>query len=222
MSTIQPDRETLSPARHAGLGRRDRIFSVLTVAAIAALLVSEASAATVHDLVTFSVTDFTSAFGQPVPTDPVTGSFTISFDSTMTYVDQTTGISLKSLNIPLDSAISFDYSPTGSSAGELIVGGLNDGAILVALSPSQNDFYLYINDFVTSPSFQQLGYTETSSDASTGFNAYYFSPQQSGGSFTITPLTSVPEPTTWTLLLAGFGGLGTALRSSRRRSGLIV
>ncbi|HEY2049374.1 MAG TPA: PEP-CTERM sorting domain-containing protein [Caulobacteraceae bacterium] len=220
MSTIQPDPETSSSARHAGLGRRDRIFSVLTVAAIAALFVSEASAATVHDLVTFSVTDFTSAFGQPVPTDPVTGSFTISFDSTMTYSDQTTGISLKNLNIPLDSAISFSYSPTGTSAGELVVGGLNDGAAFLSLNPSQNDFYLYINNFVTSPSFQQLGYTETSSDASNGFNAYFYSPQQSGGTFTITPLTSVPEPAAWTLLLAGLGGLGAALRSSRRRSGL--
>ena len=41
-----------------------------------------ANAALVNDLVTFTASGFTSAFGQPVPTDPVTGSFTITFDPT--------------------------------------------------------------------------------------------------------------------------------------------
>ena len=41
----------------------------------------------------------------------------------------------------------------------------------------------------------------------------------SATSFTITA-AGVPEPATWTMLLLGFGGLGGALRSSRRRAAL--
>src|SRR5580704_7430769 len=62
-----------------------------------------AKAALVNDLVTFTGLGITSAFGQEVPTDPVFGSFTITFDPTLTHVDQTIGITLKSLNITVDS-----------------------------------------------------------------------------------------------------------------------
>ncbi|HEY2355896.1 MAG TPA: PEPxxWA-CTERM sorting domain-containing protein, partial [Phenylobacterium sp.] len=31
-------------------------------------------------------------------------------------------------------------------------------------------------------------------------------------------VAAVPEPATWTMMLAGFGGLGAALRSKRRRA----
>ena len=40
------------------------------------------------------------------------------------------------------------------------------------------------------------------------------------GSGTFTPVTAVPEPATWALMIAGFGGAGAMLR--RRRSGLVT
>jgi len=93
------------------------LFSAF-VAGSVAVGAQAADAALVHDLVTFTASGFTSAFGEPVPTDPVTGSFTITFDPTQTYVDQTVGITLNSLNISLGSTLAFDYSPTANSHGD--------------------------------------------------------------------------------------------------------
>jgi hypothetical protein len=90
--------------------------SVLAVALLGAFGVT--SAATITDNVSFTAFGFTSAFGGAVPTDPVTGSFTITFDPTQSYSDPTTaGIVLHSLNIALDSSLSFTYSTTGTFAG---------------------------------------------------------------------------------------------------------
>lgn len=165
-----------------------------------------ANAATVSDLVTFTASGFTSAFGQAAPTDPVNGSFTITFDPTMTYTDETVGITLKSLNITLDSALSFDYSPTGNPNGladELVVGGLADGAASVQYSPPTNDFWLHIYTFTASPTFQQVGYSNT---FTTDENLFYTDFTKGGtGSVTV---TSVPEPSTWAMMLLGFVGLG--------------
>jgi hypothetical protein len=48
-----------------------------------------ANAALVHDLVTFSANGFETDVGtDPAPVDPVTGSFTISFDPTLIYTDE--------------------------------------------------------------------------------------------------------------------------------------
>ncbi len=141
----------------------------------------------------------------------VSGSFRINFDPTLTYTDDTAGISNAVLTgITSDSPFSFDYSPTGNGNGaadELVVGGLNIGACCVSIDPSpiQNDFYLHILDFTTGPSFQQLGYT-TSSDT-----YFYTLNDTAGGSVTVTPVVtppSVPEPASLALLgtaLAGFG-----------------
>jgi hypothetical protein len=170
-----------------------------------------ANAAIVSDLVTFSASGFTSAFGEPVPTDPVTGSFTITFDPTLTYVDQTAGITLKTLNISLGSALAFDYSPTGNTHGdadELVVGGLQDGADSVLLSPTVfDDFYLHILTYSSTPTFQQVGYTTSSATPNSN---YFFTdlPDSGVGSVTVTPITgTAPEPATWAMMLAGFAGL---------------
>lgn len=46
-----------------------------------------------------------------------------------------------------------------------------------------------------------------------------FLAQNPGYSLVFSPnlLSSVPEPSAWALMLVGFGGLGAAMRSSRRR-----
>jgi hypothetical protein len=181
------------------------------VAGAIALGVGAANAAIVSDLVTFTASGFTSAFGQTVPTDPVTGSFTITFDPTQTYTDQQAGITLNSLNISLGSALAFDYSPTGNTNGaadELVVGGAQDGAGSVYLSPTvYDDFYLHILTYSSTPTFQQVGYTTSSATPNSN---YFFTdlPDSGAGSVTVTPITgSTPEPATWAMMLAGFAGL---------------
>jgi hypothetical protein len=76
--------------------------AVALVCAVVVIVVLPAEAATVTDLVTFSATGFT-ADPNPgsVPATTVSGSFTITFDPTKTYLDSTSGITLNSLNISL-------------------------------------------------------------------------------------------------------------------------
>jgi PEP-CTERM motif len=163
--------------------------------------------------VSFTAGGFASAYsGQPAPEDPVTGSFTIVFDPTLTYTDSTAGITQTSLNIVSDSALSFDYSPTGNGNGfadELVVGGIEDGAGSVQYAPSTNDFILHIYTFTTGPVFQQVVYSQTTySDA-----LWYNDPMGVGGpeigygSVTVTEVP-VPEPSTWAMMGLGFAGLG--------------
>ena len=79
-----------------------------------------------------------------------------------TYTDETSGITLDSLNIALGSPLSFSYNPSGGALpGVLVVGGVNDGAQIVKYSPSTDDFWLFISDFATTPTFTQVGYSQT-------------------------------------------------------------
>jgi hypothetical protein len=146
-----------------------------------------ANAALVHDLVTFSASDLTVGVGtDPAPKDPVTGSFTISFDTANTYTDQTAGITLNSLNIALGSALSFSYNAPGSGLplGTLVVGGISDGAQQVQFAPSTDDFWLFITNYATAPTFLQLGYSQTAVSSANLF----FTPDPGGtGSVTVTP-----------------------------------
>ena len=166
----------------------------------------------ITDTVTFTASGFTSNYGQPVPTSPVTGSFTITFDPTLMYTDATAGITLNSLNITLGSQLSFDYSPTANVnnlAGQLVVGGTSQGANQIGISPSTNDFYLQINNFAATPVFNAFGYSQTS----TGTNSFFYTTSPTSGSATVTPVVGgVPEPATWALMIAGFGLVGATVR----------
>jgi hypothetical protein len=141
-----------------------------------------------------------------VPTDPVTGSFTITFDPTQTYLDST-GITLNTQNISLDSSLVFDYSPSAYApfaAGELVVGGSSDGAAGVVLESGNADFYLQILTFTTTPTFQQLGYV-------TEGGSYFYSAlgTGAGSSVTVTPVVSAtPLPAALPLFATGLGALG--------------
>jgi hypothetical protein len=182
------------------------LISTLAISAICGGL--PASAAVQTDLITFSAGGFISVFGQPTPTDPVTGSFTITFDPTLTYTDTTAGITLDSLNITLGSALSFNYDPT-LNGGQLVVGGIANGTGVVQTGPPTNDFYLHIFTFETTPSFQQFGYTVAALTPS----SYFYNDLTNGGfgSVTVTPVVAgVPEPSTWAMMVFGFAGLGIA------------
>jgi len=164
-----------------------------------------ANATVVSYNVSFTATGFSSLDSTSPPVNPVVGDFTITMDTAQTYTDSTVGISLISLNIPLDSALSFDYNP---STPTLYVGGLFDGASTIPITPaSSNDFYLQITNFNNLPTaaFLQLGYVETSHP--NGF--WYTQASNPTGSATITP---TPEPSSIASLVAGLGVVGLIRR----------
>ncbi len=161
-------------------------------------MISQASASTVTDLVTFEASGFTEFLGGsvPAPVDPVTGSFTISFDPTQTYSVTTTGITLNSLNLTQATPMGFDYSPTAQPGGFLTVGGVTAGNIEDV--PGTNDFYLLIYGFTTAPSMAELLYG-TSSSGEVRWSAYT-------GTVTVSAVSAVPLPAS--ALLFGSGLLG--------------
>jgi hypothetical protein len=182
-----------------------------------------ASAATLFLNVSFTATDFTTcacigSTGAPPPESTVTGEFQIQFDPTQTYVDDTTDITLENLNIALGSAFGFNYTPTGTGpngevAGDLYLGGNGTGVvgtIYIPPTPVQDNFYLQIDNIATTPSFDQLGYTQIAA----GQNFYYNISGQNEGTVTVTNV-STPEPAS--VALFGIGLL--ALTAIRRQVG---
>jgi PEP-CTERM motif len=152
-----------------------------------------ARAATITDDVKFSAT--VPAVQTP-PVDPVVGDFTITFDPTLDYVNETVGITGKSLNIALDSALAFSYS---TNDGILRVGGIENGVSQIA--GFTNDFFLDIGDISTTPLFFGLSYVQ-------GTNQIFES-DRTDGSVDVTPVPpGVPEPSTWAMMLIGFAVLG--------------
>lgn len=108
--------------------------------------------------ITYNVSFSASSFGistgtDPAPVDPVTGSFTITLDPTVTVVDETAGIALSTLNISLGSALAYNFD---ASTQLLIVGGIETGAESIQILPSTDDFYLHISNFVGAPVFSFL------------------------------------------------------------------
>jgi hypothetical protein len=191
---------------------RSLCASIALTFVVLAVVAPVNGAMTTYD-VTFSANTFQVGSGtNPAPVDPVTGEFKITLDPTVSVVNDTADISLTSLNIALDSPLSFTYNPAFDNpfaAGTLRVGGLFDGADGVQFNPSTNDFWLQITNFATAPAFEQVGYSQTSVSG----NNLFFTINQTG-SVDVTPLAT-PEPTS--LCLASFGLAMLGVGSRRRK-----
>src|SRR5581483_5967052 len=115
-------------------------MGLATVVAVASLALAAwtncASASTITQTVDFSATNFTTIHGSPVPTDPVTGSFKVTFDPSFGATDDTTHIVVNSLNIPVDSTIGFTYYTN------LQFGGISYGTNGVISTGIESDFAL--------------------------------------------------------------------------------
>jgi hypothetical protein len=197
------------------LGENSVRFSRIAATAIVALIgfSLEAQAIPITRTYNFSSNSFflvTPGDGGPV--DPVFGSVTVTFDPTGGDVTgQTTGIVLHSLNLPLGSAISFNYK---MSFDRLCIGGISVGSC--GLTPFTNDFALVFNGASTStPTFLVAGYGLDHIPAGFPSSCCFSS---TTGSVT---LAAVPEPSTFGVLgtgLIAFAGLGAMLRRRRRRT----
>jgi hypothetical protein len=158
--------------------------------------VQGAAASTITETVSFVAKNFTSGLGHAsAPTDPVTGSFTFTLDPTQTYTNETSGLVLNHVDVPVDSTLGFNGNPAFRTVQ---IGGVyaDVNGIVTGMS---NDF---IFDFSLDPA-DQFGffmYTEL------GVNDYFktedvtvsFSPQ----------LASTPLPGSVIMLLTALGALG--------------
>jgi hypothetical protein len=109
-----------------------------------------------------------------------------------------------------DTFLTQDTTVPSSELDSCSVGGLS--CVAVSFNEIHDNFpasieifenlTTYASSYVNAPDFETPGTYETLSIQ--------------GGSFTIA--NAVPEPATWAMMLLGFGGIGVAIRRSKRRS----
>jgi hypothetical protein len=98
----------------------------------------------------------------------------------------------------------------GKTKGQLVLGGLFQDGVVRWTGPSEVDF----------SDGAKLGVNLNNATFNTGF--FGLNPGEKAGAditatFTLLQApTAVPEPATWAVMLAGFGGIGAAMRQRRR------
>ncbi len=149
-----------------------------------------AHASTITDLITFSATN---SFGAP---PVITGSFTLTFDPSLYYTDETTGLTVNSFSHSFSSPVAAGFDVTRQG---LVIGGLVD--TVGSTSDNANDYELAIDGPFFVPKFAGLAVN----DAGGARTVYTF------GSVDITPIAA-PEPSTFALLGTGLVSGVAALR----------
>ena len=183
---------------------------------------SEARAAAVTQTYDFSFTNFVDVGGMlPPPITSISGSFTVTFDPSVYADNVTTGVVVNSLS---DASVASPIGYTNFPAG----GGF---PVYLAIGGTANDSdYIKFgtDDFVLSliyygPGKARLGLCSDGYSCGTGApgdiaSGYTLAGYADDAWLPTTASFSVPEPATWATMLAGFGGLGLAMRAGRRRA----
>jgi hypothetical protein len=148
----------------------------------------------------------------PPPVSPVTGSFTLTFDPTQAYANQTAGLITNSLNLTSTSAIGFSYFLPQDI---LTIGGTANG--VTGVSTGVFDFSVRMDHFMTAPVIGSAGYSQggptyAAGASVTGTNVV------GNLQFTLTveDPTKIPEPMTMSLFVTGLAG-AAALRRRRKQ-----
>ncbi len=191
-----------------------------TIAASAALMVlltGPGLATPITRQVDFSFSGVVQVSGGPAvppPVSPVIGSFTITFDPTLAYTDQSIGLVLNSLNLTLGSTAGFTYFQPQDI---LVFGGLAGAGGAQGIVSNTFDVSVRIDHFQTAPIIGSAGYSQggptyAAGASVTGTNVI------GNLSSTLTvkdPTAQIPEPVTLSLFSAGL--IGAAILRRRRK-----
>jgi hypothetical protein len=174
-----------------------RVVSFAGALLLGSLLSAQSAAAsTITRTIGFTAHDFTTIYGSvPAPINPVSGSFTLTFDPTLVYANQTSGILLNGINIPADGVPVFSYVP---HFGDMMTIGM-------ALAGDHNGVNLGTNDFIlnfslTAPNIPLnagFGYSQLG-DADWFFTSHV----------AITQVNQAPIPGSVLMLLTSLGAMG--------------
>ena len=187
----------------------------LTAIAVSALTLfaTGVSASPITKTINFSASNFYDVLGNsPTPFDPVVGSVTLTFDPAAPPVSNvTTGITLNSLNMPLDSPIAFstNFDAISGVNDILFIGGLHGGAN--GALAGEYDFLLSLLELSTAaPRVGDLYYKVANK-----LPDIFFSRKQQVTIVSGKTTSPCPEPATWTTMILGFGMLGAITRRRR-------
>ncbi len=193
-----------------------RIVSTLCAGVLGLMAAaSSASAGVVTETYAFTFNNFIDATANnPSPLSNISGSFTLTFDPSLSYSNDTADIVVNFLSDPfVSSPIGFDNvpSPGPGQWGYIAIGGILNDADFIAVGT--DDFTLnlkYLN-----PGFPLLalcsdGYACGNAPGSAVASGYTLAAVPD--SAWLPGDGAVPEPATWAMLTVGFGALGAILR----------
>lgn len=191
----------------AGQPEPGRLMRPTRLTALAGLMLAAipASAAVVTADVRFSATDFFEALGSgaSLPVDPAFGRVRVTFDDALAYDEARSGLAVTGLNFTAGEPMVFSWAP---GEGVLWVGvgcpcGTPGG--LFELGANSDDFLLGIAGPADHPQFVTFAYSQAAFPDIAIANAGY--------------AAAVPEPSSWAMLIAGFGLTGALWRQRRRQ-----
>jgi len=193
--------------------------AVVLSATLASLaMVGNSRAGTVTETYNFTLNDFVDIIGSsPSPITSISGSFTLTFDPSVSYVDNTTNITGSITGIPnapvVASTIGFDTF-VGTPYG-IAIGGIYGGADLIY--SNTNDFILELTfanaASLADPSIAVCGGPGLTCGNYTGSNAVYAAGYSETGTDSVwfaqvQNVSPTPLPAALPLLAGGLGALG--------------
>ena len=204
------------------------LMMALTGGALAATSPAVAQQATVNGTTLTSGQSTTISFGGPAGSTASADLFL-----TLTGANTSTGV----------YDFSYSFTNTNASVSNLVDFGFTTTPTLSKVTGTGMKFELDPNNFPGGYTVNVCAYTGNNCDAANGqadsftgtfeltfaggtssitldnwVDRYASLTQLGGISGEGTPVGSVPEPATWAMMLLGFGGMGVALRRSRRQS----